>query len=97
MRVFSLHTRGHKSSALEVHIKLPRRSNPIKYVVFMSAFAWLISLAPLSVGSGQCLVLDLDNVLFFFPDCFVVHVVFLVIFAKNGAEERFFDFLSRRQ
>lgn len=33
----------------------------------MSAFAWLISFAPLSVGSGQCLV--------FFPDCFSVHVV----------------------
>lgn len=89
--------RGHKSSALEVHIKLPRRFNPIKYVVFMSAFTWLISLVPLSVGSGQCLFLDLDNVWFSFPDCFVVHVVFLVIFPRNGVEERFFDLPSRRQ
>ena len=64
----------------------------------MSAFAWLISLAPLSVGSGQCLC-----VFFFWLDYFLVHVVsdvhkgFPLHSPQNGAVERFLDFFSSRQ
>ena len=61
----------------------------------MSAFAWLVSLAPLPVGSGQCLV--------FFPRLLFSACSFRCAWRfsryspQNGAEERFFDLLSRGQ
>ena len=61
----------------------------------MSAFAWLVSLAPLPVGSGQCLV--------FFPRLLFSACSFRCAWRfsryspQNGAEERYFDLLSRGQ
>ena len=61
----------------------------------MSAFAWLVSLAPLPVGSGQCLV--------FFPRLLFTACSFRCAWRfsryspQNGAEERVFDLLSRGQ
>ena len=79
----SLDMRGRKSSALQVYIKLCTLFNPIKYVIFMSAFAWLISLVPLLVGSGQCL--------FFFPRLLVSACRFSWIFPSKWRQGKVFQ------